>query len=107
MDQENLPLPDNPERLISLACRSITQDWSRTGGTAHVSKTLRNLTVSRTVRDAHFGIPYETQVILADVFREPAVIACFDPASILDDSGRLLPLNLAAAVGRFALNESG
>jgi len=71
---------------------AIRAGYAPSGARALASKMLSNVVVARAVRDAHDEILKENQVTVARIVRELALIAFFDPASILDQSGHLLPV---------------
>ena len=54
---------------------------------------LTNVNISTAIREANDQILKENQVTVARIVRELALIAFFDPASLYDESGRLLPVN--------------
>lgn len=57
------------------------------------SKMLANVSISKAIHEAQDEILKENQVTVARIVRELALIAFFDPASLYDESGRLLPVN--------------
>jgi phage terminase small subunit len=72
---------------------AIRAGYSPAGAAVRAAELLRNLTVSTAIHDAQNEILKETQVTVARIVRELALIAFFDPASILDDSGHPLPIS--------------
>ena len=100
--------PDNPLKALSPRVRRFISEYlkdlngtraamragyARSGARALASKMLSNVVVARAIRDAHEEILKENHVTVARIVRELALIAFFDPASILDGSGHLLPVS--------------
>jgi phage terminase small subunit len=80
---------------------AIRAGYSPAGAAVRASEMLRNLTVSTAIREAHQEILKENQISVARIVHELALIAFFDPASILDKNGHLIPLGeLPAEVRR-------
>lgn len=72
---------------------AIRAGYSPSGARVTASRLLANVSIATAIRDAQDEILKETQVTVARIVRELALIAFFDPASILDDSGHLLPIS--------------
>jgi phage terminase small subunit len=72
---------------------AIRAGYAPSGARALASKMLSNVVVAKAVDDAEAQILQSNQVTVARIVRELALIAFLDPANILDDSGRLLPLS--------------
>jgi phage terminase small subunit len=72
---------------------AIRAGYAPSGARALASKMLSNVVVAEAVRDAEAEILKSNQVTIARIVRELALIAFLDPADILDDNGRVLPLN--------------
>ena len=80
---------------------AIRAGYSPAGAAVRASEMLRNLTVSTAIREAHQEILKENQISVARIVHELALIAFFDPASILDKNGHFIPLGeLPAEVRR-------
>ena len=72
---------------------AIRAGYSPAGAAVRASELLRNVTVATAIHDAQDEILKETQISVARIARELALIAFFDPASILDASGHPLPIS--------------
>jgi phage terminase small subunit len=72
---------------------AIRAGYSPAGARVTASRLLANVSIAKAIHDAQDEILKETQVTVARIVRELALIAFFDPASILDDSGRVLPIS--------------
>ena len=80
---------------------AIRAGYAPAGAAVRASEMLRNLTVAAAIREAHEEILKENQITAARIVRELALIAFFDPASILDATGHLRPITeLPAEVRR-------
>ena len=73
---------------------AIRAGYAKAGARVTASRLLANVSIAKSIRDAHEEILKENQVTVARIVRELALIAFFDPASILDQSGHLLPVSL-------------
>ena len=71
---------------------AIRAGYSPPGARVTASRLLANVSIANAIRTAQDEILKETQVTVARIVRELALIAFFDPASIFDDSGHLLPI---------------
>jgi len=72
---------------------AIRAGYSPAGARVTASRLLANVSIATAIHDAQDEILKETQISVARIARELALIAFFDPASILDDSGHLLPIS--------------
>jgi phage terminase small subunit len=72
---------------------AIRAGYSPAGAAVRASELLRNITVAAAIHDAQDEILKETQITVARIARDLALIAFFDPASILDASGHPLPIS--------------
>ena len=82
---------------------AIRAGYSPATARAAASRMLTNVNISAAVREAQNEILKENHVTVSRIVRELSLIAFFDPASLFDESGRLLPINMLPREIRHAL----
>ncbi len=72
---------------------AIRAGYSPSAARRHASRMLSNVDISTAIRQAQDKILKKNHVTVSRIVRELALIAFFDPASLYDESGRLLDIN--------------
>ena len=72
---------------------AIRAGYSPATARVTASKLLANVSISTAVREAQDEILKENHVTVSRIVHELALIAFFDPASLYDETGRLLDIN--------------
>ena len=72
---------------------AIRAGYAPSAARRHASRMLSNVDISTAIREAHDQILKENHVTVSRIVHELALIAFFDPASIYDESGRLLAVS--------------
>ena len=107
MDTENpsavrasKPLKGRAQLFVSEYLKDLngTQAAIRAGYSPHsarriATRLLSNADISAAIREAQDQILKENHVTVSRIVRELALIAFFDPASLFDENGSLLPIN--------------
>jgi hypothetical protein len=73
---------------------AIRAGYSPATARAAASRMLTNVNISTAIQVAQNEILKENHVTVSRIVRELSLIAFFDPASLFDETGRLLPINV-------------